>query len=333
MQCPPGYRCSENSYSSVWLCTSAGNCDSYGLVGDGMEVTPSVSGMAVMQLNVVHRHPNGNLLTNLTLKCNPVFEGDHFQWLEAASVANGQLQLTALTSAACTVESPTPLPVPPGEMCDMAFHEKVLDLLEYTRAEGGWQASVSITGDGSGVAELYYQPCAGIACPEGMRCEGDDQGTVWLCQNGDCVGYGLFENNVSGVGVDEVEPYIVVHYSGDRHREAAVSYKYDSGTKQGELRMPGEVRVEGTVLYFDVGMWPSRKSVSGGAVFLIIVEAIAVVYIAFGVLYGLGIGGRIGLPNPAFWEEVWLSLRIGVLTIIPCLPKKNETEVHEYRTL
>jgi hypothetical protein len=210
-------------------------------------------------------------------------------------------------------------------MCNLSFHETVLDLLEYTSVGSAWIANVTVKGDaGEGEGMLYYQPCAGMACPEGLKCEGDDQATVWLCQAGDCAGYGLFENNVTGVGIDVDEPYVEVHYIGDRHREALVNYRYEKEQRNGQLGMPKEVWVIGTALQFDVRTnkrflpRDTRVSARGGAVFLIIVETIVVAYIGLGVVWVWITTGSVNLPNEDFWHQAWLSLQFVGLTVLTC---------------
>jgi hypothetical protein len=200
-----------------------------------------------------------------------------------------------------------------------------LNLAEYNRAGEGWQANVAVKGDFAGEGVLYYQPCGGMGCPAEAQCEGDDGATVWLCQGIECIGYGLFEYNVSAHGVEAAEPYVEVSYRGDRHREAVVDYRYDETvTADGALRLPSEVTVFGTRLRFEVGSDKSfnvrtvRKRVVWGAIVLIVVAAAAVLYLGIGVIVRWVKDGQMTLPNAGFWDGVWLSLHAAVRAFCPC---------------
>jgi hypothetical protein len=263
----------------------------------------------------------------MSLRCGEEADPGHYLWLQTLYFLDGQLMLTALTASACVTSSPTPIPFARGEMCELVYNTIPLNLSAYNRGIGGWTANVNVTGDGSGNAVLYYQPCQGMPCPEGAQCEGDDQGTVWLCQERECVGYGLFEHDLTAHGVEVEDPYVQIIYKGDRHREAIVDFYHDHRVQDDTvLTLPSEVRLDGTRLRFRVGtdksfILPPRRvrgAVGYGAIFLIVVAALTLLYFGMGVV-GLWLRtGRMVIPNARFWDGVWLSLHTGIVALCSC---------------
>jgi hypothetical protein len=325
MQCPIGYQCAEGGFASVWVCVSSLKvCQSYGTIAEGIEVVGSYEfdEMRLNYLNVTHRHISTNRMTIMNLTCDPTVPQGHYIWQPVFSSSDAVLNLKASTSMACVRASPAPIPPSKGDMCELQFGDSLLNLTSYNSVNhsrqdpDGWQGEVTVGGDYSGEkATLFYQPCDGMSCPARAQCEGDDYGTVWLCfgdQRHDCIGYGLFFNNLTAeVGDDSV----IVTYTADRHRRALVTFAQDpSVPNPTTLVLPSDVTVTGTTLSFTVKvqrflhLTAPVQRVTGGAVFLLIVAIAVVLYLSLGCAYGYFKFGTFQVPNAAFWDDVYSSI-------------------------
>jgi hypothetical protein len=326
MKCPVGYTCPDMGYASVLVClNSVRRCESYGTIAEGINVVGSYDfdRMQLNYLNVTHNHSSTRRMTIMNLTCNATVPQGHYLWEPVLSQADTVLSLKASTSMACVTFSPTPMPVIKGDMCELEFGNSFLNLTMYNvvnhsrQDPNGWQGEVTVGGDYGGQnATLHYQPCDGMSCPAKAQCEGDDYGTVWLClgeQRHDCIGYGLFYNNLTAETGDDS---VIVTYTADRHRQALVTFTQDpSVPNQTTLVLPRDVTVTGTTLSFTVTVQsflqlpaPPIGRVTGGAVFLLIVIIAAVLYLSVGYAYAYVKFGTFQIPNPAFWDEVYSSI-------------------------
>jgi hypothetical protein len=301
-------------------------CESYGTLAEGIEVVSSYEfdQMRLNYLNVTHGHSSTSRMTIMNLTCDPTVPKGHYIWEPVFNRSNSVLSLKADTSMVFVTFSPTPVPVIKGDMCELEFDDYLLNLTMYNFVNNsrqdphGWQGEVTVGGDYSDEsATLHCQPCDGMSCPARAQCEGDDYGTVWLCfgdQRHDCLGYGLFYNNLTAELQDDDS--VIVTYTADRHRQALVTFTQDpSVPDQTTLVLPSTVTVTGTTLAFTVRIqsflprpnYPVDP-VTGGAVFLLILVITTLLYLSIGYAYGYVKFGTLQIPNAAFWDEVYSSI-------------------------
>ncbi|OHT06707.1 hypothetical protein TRFO_25168 [Tritrichomonas foetus] len=320
MLCPFNYTCTDSGYSSAWLCDPVTrSCDNYGLISpDGIDA--EIQHILVKDSPIVIRHQNENAKRNMTLtvSCNKLYEYDHFKFDKEATITDGSLKVTASAADSCYKQNPAPVPPFSDDICyaPLTYFGNV-NMSTFNNNPDGHIAQVN---DGY---TLYYQPCGGMKCPNGAQCDGDNNATVWLCQNEsylDCIAYGLLENNLSYS--ENVREFIVT-YTGDRKRMTTVEYKCDESLKENEIKMPSVVTLFGTRLRFSVHSknFCSRRngsSVTGGAIFLIVLFMGIILYLAFALIVGYVKNGRIGLPNTEFWTEFFACVSTGFMFIVKC---------------
>ena len=327
MECPWGYKCDTDGYSSVWLCDPVDkDCESYGLIESPGNLNASFYWNKVdfdsAITTLTYKNDQTKRTTTLNITCNPFYEMDHFEFRPLFNIVGGDLTLTALAADACPTFSPTPIPAPEG-MCVFRALNDILNLSTYDAPDSsGWSQTVTINGDPDNVATLYVQPCDGMACPTDHDCEGDDHATVWLCTNKDCKAYGLLANNMSArVSNDPVG--ISVNYKGDRKRQANIIYTYDEHATATSPVLPTDVTLQNTlVLNFVVGTNhfknAASRGLSGGAIFLIVFFVGIFVYILATVLINYALKREWGFPHKDFWLEVAVCIKWGAVFAFTC---------------
>jgi hypothetical protein len=118
----------------------------------------------------------------------------------------------------------------------------------------GWVRNVSVSGDWSEDATLLYQPCGALVCPAGVFCDGDEDAAVWLCREGECLGYGLFEKGIE-MGFQrptDASFGVYADYFGNTGKFAAVTWLCDPAGISGQPRIAENVTVANRTLRFDV---------------------------------------------------------------------------------
>lgn len=325
MLCPPGYSCDTEEYSSVWLCNPTDNtCTSYGLIDSPGNLDAKVDidfeDYDRTNTTLTYRNPSNNRRAFVMIGCDKNYKMDHFEFPSTVELQSDDLYISALAADACPTFSPTPLPAPDSMCTIRRSDDEVLNLTAYNHGSAGWSRSVKVNGQKT-ESMLYMQPCDGMGCPNGHECEGDDHATVWLCTGTDCKGYGLMDKNLTA---QKTKDGIEVIYKGDRKRSAHVYFEYDDDAHHGEVILPSEVTLTGSVLSFEVGVPlfddddDDDDDISGGAVFLVIVIVGVLVYVAGTMLYQFIRKGVIEPPHKEFWGEVWRSICICVKYVSTC---------------
>jgi len=202
-ECPPGYSCGSDNYSSSWLCNeNEHQCDSYGVTQDEVFIDENPSG-PYSGVIVTMKHPTENKKTVLNLKCSQLCPDGHIKFKDTIQVYDEVLTFEGETKEACIERLPEPTPEPPGGRC--TFSNKIgesmisINLNKYDKNDTkGWIKEVDVQEqEGISKAQLMYEPCDNIYCPDGADCDGDEDATVFLCNgtgsNQECIGYGLIK--------------------------------------------------------------------------------------------------------------------------------------------
>lgn len=333
MKCPVGYTCSDSGFSSAWLCNQEGRtCENYGLVNeDGIDA--EIEGFKKNSSIIVTHHTETNDEKSISLRvgCNKRYNFDHFNFDSQAILSNNKLSINSYSHNACPSYNPKPIPSFNDDTCNVIskYHGSV-NISDYNY-ENGYFTTVTERYTQKKYT-LYFQPCGGLDCPSESQCDGDTNATVWLCEEintndvfNDCIAYGLIENNLT---VNDRVNDLRVLYKGDRKRTALVDFRCDNEgkSKQNSIRISDSVQLENSQLYFSVYTKSlctnddskSKKKISGGAIFLIILLVAIVLYISIGMIYNYIRYKKIEFPNLEFWKEFGACISTGFMYIIKC---------------
>jgi hypothetical protein len=267
--CPWGAVCDTPDLTSVWMCSfgSSGddatltNCSAYGVVPENPKFTLSLAQSLVDGFYYDLDTQNGKS-TRVYYRCSELYPYGHIRYLAWATSATPDwknLTLTVETQEACARNVPTPLPL--KGQCEVDLiqgnYELDLDLSKYS--ETATNQTVTRT-DQNRTYQLLYRPCDGIPCPRGYDCGGDEDATVWLCEQFTtahepfCTGYGLHKYNLSiTVRGGYIFAGIDVRYQGDNHRDAHVGFACNSALPLDVLSISNWVSVDDNHLYFETG--------------------------------------------------------------------------------
>lgn len=264
MECPPGYQCSGETYSSIWICNNNQHtCESYGLidVDGGSFIEPAYKDL-LDGLNLTYKHQDGRKKTIIQLACSNIMPKDHFLFSDNIEKNGDQLLLKLRSQNSCPNYLPDPTPQPSSNCYfNKTNYDQqstiILNLTDHDKGDMmGWSSQVSW---GSKKGTLYYEPCDNAICPKDAFCEGDEDATIFLCETGpdgkpDCIGYGLlnypirmyFNNNY------DITEGVKVDYTGDFKRYATVYWACDNSLQTNEIKMPSTVTLKGRELSFTV---------------------------------------------------------------------------------
>ena len=333
MLCPPTYTCSSQGYSSAWLCSNEGRtCDSYGVGQNDVSFVPLDSSHLDKGVALFMEDTSLKRSVNLTLTCiDPSSYPDgHINFPDTATLNGNALSLSGQAGEVCFTPIPTPTPKP-DSVCHFDENDIELKLETLNHGQEGWSHNVRVLNNLGNVtqtsATLKYQPCGSLICPPGKYCAGDEDASVWLCYKNEdldqCLAYGLYKNSVSFSLNNPSEPKdgVIAKYAGDMKREAIVTYLCDKSLHEHEISFSNDVKLVGRSLYISAhskAVCTASSGLSGGAIFLIILACLIVVYIIGGFAYSLIKEGTLSFPHKDFWVEFGHCIVTAVTYMFSC---------------
>lgn len=259
ISCPPSFSCSNDGFSSAWLCEINGlnrSCDSYGITDDSNILPVDLSNLEKgILFNLKDKISHKNI--NITLHCESDFHEGKIKWENNASISQDTLLLTGSTPEVCIKVIPTPKPIPP-ESCQFKSIETAenkidLNLGSLNNGDIGWKKTVKVNTESSNIeSTLIYQPCGPIFCPPDSYCNGDEDAYIWLCNGENCIGYGLYQNNISFSAEIQKTSGIHVTYKGSQGRSADIIYMCNKTLDEGSISLPDEVTINDDQLSFQI---------------------------------------------------------------------------------
>lgn len=184
---------------------------------------------------------------------------------------------------------------------------------------------------------IYFDATNKIPCPDGYKCLGEAQeSNVWRCINGDtCISMAHTE---FGIDYKLIDPSTVEHgisatFGGSYAETLVVNCMCDEmrhGFRFDDLvdRTPYGNSVKLTIR--SRGFCKSRLSpLSGGAVFLLLVFTVGIVYFGGGIIFMFVMYGTVTIPNAAFWQE-FVACIVYVFTFLFGLTRMGATASLEY---
>jgi hypothetical protein len=184
-------------------------------------------------------------------------------------------------------------------------------------------------------AEFVYSPWHLIKCPDGRDCGtyAHDVANVWKCVGEDyaqCypVGDRRWGLNLTFRDPDKRHTGIAAQYFGGAEGyRIAIMYYCDRDVDPGDLDFADlgtEVARSGVHSIIldahtrEICQGKDWGKLSGGAVFLILMTAVVMLYVAGGTIAKYLLTGVIEVPNTNLWLQVWQSLSVGVQFLFCC---------------
>jgi hypothetical protein len=235
-----------------------------------------------------------------------------------------------------TLTEPRPTPDPDYEP-DLYFEEEVngeivwLDLEELD--PHGREVIVGFGHDFED-CEIYFSPAERTGCPAGRKCGvyESDKANIWKCVNDkkDCypIGDSAYGLTWSVANKSEIWAGIRAEYAGGAENTTTVVHFmcYDA-FPPGMLQID-QVAREYHMMSSHIELNAYTKNacpgfeqpseVKGGAIFLLVMAALGVVYLIGGTVLMLIWKGSIAIPFQNFWKEVFESLKTAVYFIFCC---------------
>ncbi|OHT17154.1 hypothetical protein TRFO_12685 [Tritrichomonas foetus] len=268
MECPPGYRCGSEKYSSAWLCNDQNQhtCESYGIIdGNGKSFIEPAFNDLLDGLNLTYAHGEENKSITFLLKCDNIMPKNHFLFNPQVEKNGNNLVVNVRAGNSCPQVIPDPTPQPDSHCVFNRTQSEqkstvFLNLTAHDKADQkGWISDVTWYNSGKKTGKLYYEPCDNAVCPRDAFCEGDEDATIFLCEDGpdgkpDCIAYGLLENRISMnfENFYDVTEGVRVDYTADLQRTANVNWRCDKTLADNIIRMPDTVQLIKNSLSFDV---------------------------------------------------------------------------------
>lgn len=279
---------------------------------------------------------------------------------------NGRLTIIIDSKLTCPKElatptiPPTPLPSPPVDphsKVDRHFTSKVFDgqVIDLDLAEiGSFSQTVFVKTANKENNEVYrssifFNPAAVQPCPSGFTCVSSEKSSLWSCFNSTTVknvcvpigddrfglGFQLLENKRSPHN-DAAPNGVSVKYSGGYDlAESTIEFICNTDSVDSSVTFQDVAQKSGNSFTFSIltnlacpVKSTARGAISGGAVFLILVIVVFVLYFSIGTLVEFIRNGSISIPNSKFWTEFYICVITSINFIFSCGKKtiliKNE---------
>ncbi|OHT16830.1 hypothetical protein TRFO_12915 [Tritrichomonas foetus] len=263
---------------------------------------------------------------------------------------------------------PTPAPTPtidPNAKPDRSFtsneydgKEIRFDLNDYST----YKSTVILSDNGNVIKSvLVYNPSGVQSCPDGYYCVTQEKSSLWNCinsttRNNICIPigddrYGLKftvpansndinkENHINKqTEINELygipNKVSVTYGGGYSDTSAIINLICDEGVSGFLFQTIGSIENNNYIYNVNTNaacpVDKSRKVISGGAIFLICVIIICVLYFAIGMIVNYVKDGIIMIPNAGFWNEFGLSISAAVAFLFSCGKTKEITLQSNY---
>ena len=208
-----------------------------------------------------------------------------------------------------------------------------------------------ITGSEDTIFELdliIFNPTSQIGCPDGYNCSSLDPANTWKCnQNKECFSIG---DSRYGLSIElnnnfDLSQGIQLYYKGGY---AGYSFLLDLKCKNSQTsklldfievnmqdpQYPNIIRLNAfsnIVCPISAGIF--SLGFSPGAIFILILSIISILYLFFGVLYSFFKKGILEMPNVSFWKEFFECLKAGITFLFCCGSRDFIAKDEQYTSL
>jgi hypothetical protein len=283
------------------------------------------------------------------------------------SIAGPTWTFNASSAVACPNRygnPPTPSasrsPPPPNPTVQTSFDETVNDRhwhLDLADLRGTTQTIIMASQMSSWYkSEFHYSPLARSGCPDGKSCGvyAGDLANVWECIDSDA-------GNCFPVG--DMAYGLTIQLINESLETSGINVTYAGGAAGHAIRFfyhCNDTLLPGDIVLFEVGEDPTRPAqadwhpllvnaqtlevcdkapgpipgpvaaaIAAGAVFLLVVLVLLVLYVGIGTLVLYARTGTVSVPNEALWREVFESIADGVAFVVSCGDKRPSGPIYD----
>lgn len=322
--------------ATVWLCQidkedGYSICKDYGIYSNSVSI--SAYSPSDLKRGIILEYKGSSHSSIVKLMCNETVPSNTLVFDETVSVNNeNEILISAFSSDFC-IASPTPKPTPkptstpvptstpiptpslpiptpyiiptpaPGTIPDLSFHNEDynFDMNEISIRKTDISLDVSNNDEIQNVAIFFENGIKG--CPKGYECVDTQEASVYKC----------WENVKKCFAIADVRYGInitrdhLTYKGGYGNYETQVNLHCKKDTQSGWMELSKNGREVNRVVYLDgysVAFCNTYSSkVSKGAIFLLIVLLVMILYLSVGVFINLLIHGQIDIPNHDFWTK------------------------------
>lgn len=348
VNCPFPYNCQHETNSSLYVCHTGkimnganiisepkGYCSSFAVPNSQMAF--SQNGISEDQGVKVHYTDSNNKRTaDIYFKCDtskPLHE------ISLDGKPNGDdahVEFTVRTPDTC-IRAPTPVPDPLHRYCTYqpsGYSSPIFDLFRLNQDAVSGINGVVYNEETGVVIEnhlmFFIQPCGSIECPSGYSCSSNDEiqkSSFWKCSSTTKQCMSVANVTTGNLVFENINNKLVGRFGSTLFGKKNAEMFFTCNPNEKSLGVDPNVYyntkddVYRITLINEAFCWnqnDSSNSLSGGAIFLIVLLVVVVLYIAIGMIYIYVRNGSLGFPNKNFWMEFGLCIREACIYIFTC---------------
>lgn len=358
LPCPQNYSCDEfqNSKANVWACWD-NYCHPAGDKHIGIQINKLNNGAYIRYDGAYGVDAEFRIDCDPALFSNAITLGYSSAVIYHTSLTAPEFVFNSTSGAVCAQKfsSPTPIPDPAPTNSPKNLNPNVVFSTSYIQDGKNYTVSLDlnkvpiIEGDVVlGYSSTYelgkvkYSPVEHVPCPVGnYKCIGDNT-NVWRCVNTTdgqqtcySIGDSYYDFTIGLINKDHPDYGVEVYYHGGMDNRTASFYyqcRYDLADGEyiiEDIGVRSPWTMAGQLHHMNIHsrhVCPVElihKSITGGAIFLLIVVTAALGYFVIGTLVIFITKGTVAIPNESFWMEFVGCIQTAVVFIFTCNRNKS----------
>ncbi|KAH0793087.1 hypothetical protein GPJ56_002982 [Histomonas meleagridis] len=347
--CPAGYECGEFTEANLWECWYDDDYLPYchpvadkrlpGLTSMLKDYGDLDSGL------IIHYEGHYGVKMEIRAECDPASKNvdtlpiDNLIVVYSHTTDGDEYAFETTSRYVCPskFETPvapsgvTPTPEPEPHTINYVFESYAQGQhikLDLSKLQSDLEPVVLGFGKNHHRAEIDYTPSQLTSCPQGYTCPSDvKQGNIWKCINQNyCWPIGDARYGLHMSLVNESEPLegVAINYDGGYARyEAHLIFQCNQSVPEHTIHFDEvgvQTRQNAIVLYAHTpDVCPVNSlGVTGGAVFLLIVILLVVLYFGIGTMIMFFVKGVVEVPFQSFWSEVCECVAATIKFVVTC---------------
>lgn len=357
IDCPFPYNCRHYTPSSLYLCRAGnelrskpkikgiheekGFCSSFGVVS--ASITYDQSGLSEGEgVNVNYKSNDPSKSAKVFFSCDESLAPHELRLKTKITGDDKSVNIQMRTSDTC-IRVATPVPDPIRGYCktQVKVHgtDLLVDLRDLSQDSGYKVTNAKITDQDTGLVieegnTFIVHPCGALGCPSGFTCpktktNDDAISSFWNCHpsTGSCESIGSITTSDIAFEADDSVDGVVVRYGSSLfgNKNATIQYVCQEGANTPILE--SNATFDSTNKIYKIRMRhksfctpfsKKKKSLSGGAIFLILLAVIAFLYFVVGTIIVSIIKKEFTFINKEFWVEFGLCIKEACMRICSC---------------
>lgn len=355
INCPFPYNCRHYTPSSLYLCRAGksvskqikavheekGYCSSFGVASTSTSFDQS--GLSEGDgVNINYKSDDPSKSAKVFLKCDTTLDPHVLKLGSKLTGDDKTVSFTMRTSDTC-IRTVTPVPDPIRGYCkhELTVHgtDLVVDLRDISQESGYEVNNAKITDEKTGKliaddASFRIHPCGSLGCPTGYSCSTSQKNdeassSFWKCLSSThkCESIGSITSSDVSFEADNSVDGVVVRFGSSLfgNKNATIQYvcQEDANTPIVESNATFDstnnvYKIRIRQKQFCTSSAKKSKSLSGGAIFLILLACIVFLYAVVGTIVLSVMKKEFTFPNKDFWIEFGLCIKEACTHICSC---------------